>query len=115
MEKLNKVFSDNLNYFLELRKHNRSDLAKAIGVTTSTASDWCNGKKVPRADKVAAICRFLKISMNDLLVERPTEQTFEQWLWDNYGVMLRTFGNLTEADKRIVIDMVERLGRVDDE
>lgn len=110
MEKLNETFSNNLNYFLELRQKNKSDLAKAIGVSTSTASAWCNGQKTPRADKVAAICRFLHISMNDLLIERPTEQTFEQWLWDNYGVMLRTFGNLTEADKRIVIDMVERLG-----
>lgn len=111
MEKLNKTFSENLNYYLELRKKNRSDLAKALGVTTSTSSDWCNGNKVPRADKVAAICRFLNISMNDLLVERPTEQTFEQYLWDNYGVMLRTFGNLKEEDKKIVIELVERLGK----
>lgn len=111
MEKLNKTFSDNLNYYLELRKQNRSDLAKAVGVSTSTTSSWCNGEKVPRSDKVAAICRFLRINMNDLLIERPNEQTFEQYLWDNYGVMLRTFGNLKEEDKKIVIELVERLGK----
>lgn len=110
MEKLNKTFSENLNYYLTLRGKSRSDLARALNVTTSTASDWCNGKKVPRSDKVAAICRFLFISMNDLLSEKPAEQTFEQYMWDNYGVMLRKFGELSEADKQIVIDLVERLG-----
>ena len=114
MEQLNKTFSDNLNYYLELRKQNRSDLAKAVGVSTSTSSDWCNGVKVPRADKVAAICRFLRINMNDLLIERPTEQTFEQYMFDNYGVMLRTFGSLSEEDKKYVADLIERLGKKDD-
>lgn len=110
MEQLNKTFSDNLNYFMELRGKNQADIARALNVATSTVSAWCNGQKTPRADKVAAICRFLRINMNDLLIERPTEQTFEQYLFDNYGVMLRKFGNLTDADKKIVIDLVERLG-----
>lgn len=115
MEELNRIFMENLNYFMNLRKKNQADIARAVGASTSIVSEWCRGAKVPRADKLAKICATLHISMTDLLAERPTEQTFEQWLWDNYGVMLRTFGNLTEADKRIVIDMVERLGRVDDE
>lgn len=110
MEKLNKTFSENLNYFMELRGKSQADLARALGVATSSVSAWCKGQKVPRSDKVAAICRFLLISMNDLLSERPAEQTFEQLLWDNYGVMLRKFGELSEADKQIVVDLVERLG-----
>lgn len=109
MEILNETFANNLNYYMEIRKKSQADLAKALGVATSTVSYWCKGMKIPRADKVAAICRFLMIDMNDLLTDKSDVPNFEQYMWDNYGVMMRKFGELSEEDKKIVVDLVERL------
>lgn len=109
MEKLNQTFSQNLNYYMDLRRVNRSDLARAVGVATSTASDWCLGRKVPRADKVAAICDFLKISMNDLLVDKPSALGWEQQLLQEHKVLLRQLYELSEEDRQIIENMVARL------
>lgn len=112
MKGINNVFRDNMVYYMELRHKSQADIARGLNVSTSTVSDWINGVSTPRADRVAALASFFRCGVNDLLMER--EQTFEQLLWDNYGVMLRKFGELSEADKQIVVDLAERLGYVGD-
>lgn len=108
-EMLKKTFSENLRYFLDLRKKTRAELAAAVGVAVSTVSYWMNGVKIPRADKLAAICRFLHIDMSDLIGDVHPVQSFEQQLFEEEGIMLRKFGELDETDKQMVRDLVDRL------
>lgn len=109
MEIRNSVFADNLRYYLELRHKTQADLAKALGVSTSTVSYWASGTKIPRADKLAAICGYLNAEMNDLLLERTTTPSFEEEIFNKYKAMFRNFGELSEDDKQIVEDLIERL------
>ena len=66
-EEYKKVFSKNLLHFLEINGKNQADLCKYIGVSSATVSDWCNGKKMPRMDKIQSICNWLHIEKSDLL------------------------------------------------
>lgn len=109
MERMNRIFRDNLRYFMELRGKSQADLARALDVSTSTTSYWANGTKIPRADKLKKICDFLFIDMNDLLTARADVPSFEQRLLDEEGIMLRKFGELDECDKQMVRDLVDRL------
>lgn len=68
-EELNKIFSTNLNYWLNERGKNQADLYKKMNVSSATASDWCNGKKIPRADKLVVISEWLMIPLSSLLQE----------------------------------------------
>lgn len=68
-EKLRLIFSDNLRQFLQLRGKTQADMAKYIGVSTATASDWCNGVKIPRTDKLQAIANWLHIDLDSLMKE----------------------------------------------
>lgn len=68
-EKIKKIFTEKLSYYLSYRDKTQADLARAMGVTTSTVSDWCNGKKMPRSDRLQAIARWLGIELSDLLTE----------------------------------------------
>lgn len=63
------IFSKNLKKYMHLREKSQADLAKVIGVSSSTASDWCNGRKMPRSDKLAALCQWLGIELNELMAE----------------------------------------------
>ena len=72
-EDLNKIFSDNLLYWLEQRGKSQADLYKKMGVSSATASDWCNYKKIPRTDKLIEIANWLMIEISDLLY--PKERT----------------------------------------
>lgn len=69
-EELKTIFSKNLNYWLECRGKTQADLYKKTGVSSATASDWCNAKKIPRTDKIVEIARWLMIEIGDLLYEK---------------------------------------------
>ncbi len=68
-EELRNIFSDNLNYWLEYRGKTQADLYRITGVSSATASDWCNGKKIPRTDKIVDIARWLMVEVGELLYE----------------------------------------------
>lgn len=68
-EELRRIFSENLTYWLDYRGKTQADLYKMAGVSSATASDWCNGKKIPRADKIVDIARWLMIELTDLMTE----------------------------------------------
>lgn len=65
-EKLRKIFSRNLNRLLQNSGHNKIELAKYMGVSTSTVSDWCNGNKYPRMDKVEKIAAWFGVLKSQL-------------------------------------------------
>lgn len=109
-ERIKEIFTRKLNYYLRLKDRSQADLARAMDVTTSTVSDWCNGKKMPRSDRLQAIANWLNIQLSDLLTEKDDPvQSFEQLLWDNHGVLFRKIGSLSEDDQQLVEAFVERL------
>ncbi len=66
-KEINKIFSKNLTYWLQERGKTQADLYKKINVSSATASDWCNEKKIPRVDKLVIIANWLNIELSDLL------------------------------------------------
>lgn len=69
----NKIFASNLNYYLNLHDRTQSDLAKYVGVSTASVSNWCKGIKLPRMDKVDKMCSFFNIQRNDLMLEKSSQ------------------------------------------
>ena len=109
-DKIKRIFTEKLNYYLRIHEKTQADLVKAMGVSAATASDWCNGKKMPRADRLQAIAQWLGIELSDLLPEKDDPvQTFEQALMYNHGVMMRHFGELSDEDKQFVNTLIEKL------
>lgn len=68
----NDIFSKKLKYFLNIYEMNQAELAKRLGVGTTTVSEWCNGKKTPRMSKVDAMCELFHCKRSDFL----TDDTF---------------------------------------
>lgn len=64
------IFSKNFRYWLSVRGKRQIDVAKDLGITTSTISDWARGNKYPRIDKMQMIADYLCITMADLWNER---------------------------------------------
>lgn len=73
-EILKKTFARNLNYFLALNGLKQKDLADYMGVSSSTVSDWCNGVKIPRMDKIQSIANWLGVELSDLLEDNSDKQ-----------------------------------------
>ena len=70
-EKLKMAFGRNLKRLLAERDKTQAELCRRLKVSSATASDWANGKKIPRADKLQSICVWLNCELSDLLEENP--------------------------------------------
>lgn len=71
------VFARNLQYHMDLEGKTRRDVCEALGFSYYTFSDWVNGKKYPRMDKVEMLANYFGISKSDLIEdkeEKPTAQ-----------------------------------------
>lgn len=77
-ERNKKVFARNLNYYLTTRGKTQNDLVRDLEITASTVSDWANGKKYPRVDKMQMLADYFGILKSDL-----TEEHQESELTDN--------------------------------
>lgn len=67
---LERLFCENLNYYMELKGRSQADLARAMDVSTSAASYWLTCQRVPRMNMIAKIAIWLGIEPHDLLSER---------------------------------------------
>lgn len=69
-DKIKIIFKNNLNKIMEMRGKTQADLCRYMDVSSATVSDWCNGKKMPRTDKIQSIANWLLVEMSDLLEEK---------------------------------------------
>lgn len=65
-----KIFSKNLNYYMEINHKTQSDLINDLGFNKSAVSTWCNGTRLPRMDKVDALAKYFRINRSDLIEEK---------------------------------------------
>lgn len=68
-ENFRKAFSRNLKYYMAREGKSQADMVKYMKVSSATASDWCNERKIPRADKLQSLCNWLGITLSELTSE----------------------------------------------
>ena len=69
------VFSENLKMYMALSGKSRKDVCEALGYSYFTFSDWVNGKKMPRMDKVEQLANYFGILKSDLIEEKKKTAT----------------------------------------
>jgi repressor LexA len=67
------IFANNLRRYMEINGKSRRDVSEAIGVSYYTFTDWVNGKKYPRMDKVEKLAAYFGILKSDLIEEKTEE------------------------------------------
>ena len=71
MEKpMTEIFSHNLRNALYMKGMTQAELAKAVKTTEVSVSKWINGAVVPRPKMVDEICRVLRVTRADLMIDR---------------------------------------------
>jgi len=63
----NEIFAENLKRYLDLNDMSQTDLARRLGVSAQSVTNWCAGKKSPRMDKVDAMCKIFGCNRSDLM------------------------------------------------
>lgn len=70
----NAVFAKALKYYISINGKSQQDLTKDLGISSSTLSQWVNGKMFPRMDKVEMLAHYFHITTADLMSDPYTKQ-----------------------------------------
>lgn len=65
-----EIFSSNLRRYMQLNQTTRKKLSDDLGVSYYTITDWVNGKKYPRMDKVEMLAAYFNILISDLVEDK---------------------------------------------
>lgn len=68
------ILSKNLKYYIERSGKDRRELAETWGFPYSTVTDWINGNKYPRIDRIEIMADYFGILKSDLIEEKMTEE-----------------------------------------
>ncbi len=68
-EENKRLFARNFNYYLTINNKTQADIVQELQITASTVSDWANGKKYPRVDKMQMLADYFEILKSDLTEE----------------------------------------------
>lgn len=64
------IFSINLKRYMQENGKSRKEVCEALGISYYTFSDWVNGKKYPRMDKVEMLANYFGILKSDLIEDK---------------------------------------------
>lgn len=72
-ENQRETFVKNLKRYMKQRGVDQSDIVAALGVPTSTVSDWVTGKSYPRVGAMQRLADFLNVYYCDLTIDEGSE------------------------------------------
>lgn len=111
------VFAMNLKKYMNQHNKTRKDVCEALGFSYYTFSDWVNGKKYPRMDKVEMLANYFGILKSDLIEEKTIENSpvetaerhFEMIMDEDLAEIFEDFKKLDKKKRTIVKDLVRNL------
>ena len=111
------IFATNLRYYMTSNGKSRKDVAEATGVSYFTFTDWVNGKKFPRMDKVERLAKYFGVKISDLIEkktieENPTEMAAihaEMVKDEDFVEVYQYFKTLDSKKRQIIKDLIRNL------
>lgn len=79
-DKYKKIFSKNLNYYMNLRGKTQTDIINDLDINKSAISSWCNGTRLPRINKVELLANYLNINVSDLLGDNDENNNYFEYV-----------------------------------
>ena len=87
-----EVLSRNLQRYMDLNHLSRSDVCSALGFKYSTFTDWVNGNKYPRIDKIEMLANYFGVEKSDLIENKRVQKASDSpVLPDNIMPMPKTY------------------------
>ena len=102
-----EIFSINLKRMMEQKGVSRQDLSNVLGVSYFTISDWVNGKKYPRMDKVEMLADYFHVLKSDLIEEKGTKAIPQvQTLTEGETMLLELFRQIPEDAQKMYLEVL---------
>lgn len=70
---MKEILSKNLKRHIAISGKDRGEIAKDLGFSYSTFTDWINGNTYPRIDRIEKLANYFKINKSDLIEDKDVE------------------------------------------
>ena len=102
------IFSRNLKRLMDKKQVSRKDIADFLGISYFTVSDWVNGKKYPRMDKVELLANYFGVLKSDLIEEQSNVNSLlTVSITKDEQKLLDLFRLVPENQQQMVLQMIE--------
>lgn len=104
-DKYKKIFSKNLNYYMDLKGKTQTDIINDLDINKSAISSWCNGTRLPRMNKVELLADYLNINVSDLIEGSCENNNYFEFISEDDAMFpLLDIGDLALIYKQNTID-----------
>lgn len=62
-----EIMAKNIQYYLDLKGKDRNEMCRDLGFKYTTVSNWLQGVKYPRIDKIEMMARYFGVTKADLV------------------------------------------------
>ena len=110
-----EIFAKNLRYFMDAKGISQADICRELNVSSATASDWCNGNKFPRTDKIQRLADLLGVSFSALTTETGPENFEDQQRLEalhqdpRLGLLFDRTRKMSKEDVDFMLQMADRI------
>lgn len=116
-----KVFSENLERLMKEHGKSRNDICQALNFKYSTFSDWANGNKYPRIDRIEMLANYFGVLKSDLIEEKSVKDRIdekpagmaelhaEMIVDDGFTGLYEDYKTLDDTQKKLVAELVHSL------
>lgn len=94
----NRIFAKNLNYQISKTGKMQKDIAKDLGISTTTLNNWCTAVASPKMSKVQMLADYFGIPKTALIDD--LEEVELQGAED--ALILAKFHKLNDANKQVI-------------
>lgn len=98
-EEQKRVFAKNLNKYIALNQKQQIDVAKDLGINSTTLNMWCKGKALPSVGKIQKLADYFRIGKSDLTDEK-TDNDIDL----EYSDITMKIGLTDASFKKIIIE-----------
>ena len=110
------IFASNLKRYMELKGKSRNDISEALGISYFTVSDWVNGKKYPRMDKVEMLANYFGIQKSDLIEIKVGKNPPEKIeLSEGEKMWLELYHRVSDETRDVLINMMDSFDKASPE
>ena len=102
-----EIMAKNLKYYIERSGKDRRELSEIWGFPYSTVTEWINGKKYPRIDRIEVMADYFGILKSDLIEDKKgTPSPGITKLTEGEQVLLDLFRQVPEDQQQLVLQMI---------
>ena len=102
-----ETMAKNLKYYIAKSGKDRQELCKIWGFPYSTVTEWINGKKYPRIDRIEVMADYFGIQKSDLIEEKPTVQ--DDGLSENQRILMDFVKSVPDDKATMILKVIRSI------